>query len=286
MKPAPFAYYRPRTLEDALALLGEHGEDCKILAGGQSLVPMLSMRMARPSSLVDINRVGDLDEIRIEGGRLRIGALARQADVHRSREAQSAPLLMRAMPFIGHWQTRNRGTVCGSLAHADPSAELPLVAIALAGEIEARSVRGSRRIPAHSFFSSFFTTVLEPDEMIVAASLEVARERSGYAFEEFAERHGDFAIVATACALRLDAAGALEDLRIVLGGVGERPVVAGAGPRLGTQLTDHDVHAIAAETSDALEPPNDRRGSADYRRWLARGQITRAMSRALREAAG
>lgn len=285
MKPPPFAYLRPASLDDALEQLAQHGEDCKVLAGGQSLVPLLNMRLARPAALLDINRIGGLDEIALENGTLRVGALARQADLEqRSEVAAAVPLLARALPYVGHAQTRNRGTVCGSLAHADPSAELPLVAVALGAHVEARSKRGARRIAARELFASYFTTTLEPGEIIVSATFPAVQSGWGYAFEEFAERHGDFAIVATACALRVDAQGALAELRLAIGGVDERPVQAQTQRYAGRALDATAIGEIAADVSRALEPPSDRRGSAGYRHFLCRSQVARVIARALDEA--
>ena len=285
MKPAPFDYVCPETLEEALAILSEFGEDAKVLAGGQSLVPTMNMRLARPATIVDINRLPGLAEMYNHNGSVHIGALVRQADVEREpRIPQAIPLLALALPHVGHRQTRNRGTICGSLAHADPSAEVPLVAVAINAEIETQSARGSRRIEAGAFFDSFFTTTLAADELVTGASFPARSEGCGYAFEEFALRHGDFAIVATACAVRVAADGKLKALSIVLGGVGERPHRCDTDSWLDRALTPRDVEDVAQTASAHVDPPSDQRGTAKYRRWLAQGQIRRTLSLALEDA--
>ena len=189
MKPAPLRYERAETIDDAVALLGEHGDEAKVLAGGQSLVPALNMRLLRPAVLVDIERVLDLDNIAGEEGVVRVGAMVRQAD---SRLGQH-PLLAEAIPHVGHFVTRNRGTVCGSIAHADPAAELPLCLTLLGGSVRVASVRGEREIAASNFFVAPFTTALRPDELVVETIWPTARDGWGYAFAEFAQRRGDYA---------------------------------------------------------------------------------------------
>ncbi len=285
MKPAPFDYVCPDTLEEALAILSEFGEDAKVLAGGQSLVPTMNMRLARPATILDINRLPGLSDIYSHNGSIHIGALVRQADAERDpRIPQAIPLLALALPHVGHRQTRNRGTICGSLAHADPSAEIPLVAVALDAQIEAQSAGGSRRIAADAFFDSFFTTTLAADELVTGVSVPARSKGCGYAFEEFALRHGDFAIVATACAVRVAADGKMESLSIVLGGVSERPQRCDTGAWLSSTLTPRDIEDIAQTVSAYIDPPNDLRGTTKYRRWLAQGQIQRTLSRALEDA--
>lgn len=284
MKPALFDYLRPDTLDETLAILSEHGDDAKVLAGGQSLVPTMNMRLARPATIVDINHL-PLAEVRSQDGRMHIGALVRQADIERDpRVAQTIPLLALALPHVGHRQTRNRGTICGSLAHADPSAEIPLVAVALDAQIETQSSRGSRRIAADTFFESFFTTKLAPDELVTGVSFPLRSPGFGYAFEEFALRHGDFAIAATACAVQIAGDGKAESLSIVLGGVDERPYRVDAGAWLRRTLTTNDIQEIAQAASTRVDPPTDLRGTAHYRRWLVQGQIQRTLSRALEDA--
>jgi CO/xanthine dehydrogenase FAD-binding subunit len=244
----------------------------------------MNMRLARPATIVDINLL-PLTEIRSRNGGMHIGALVRQADAEcEPRVAQRVPLLALVLPHVGHRQTRNRGTICGSLAHADPAAEIPLVAVALDAQIEAQSARGPRCIAAEAFFESFFTTKLAADELVTGVSFPTRSTGFGYAFEEFALRHGDFAIAATACAVHVTADGRAESLSIVLGGVDERPHRINADAWLHRVLTPNDINEIAQTASAGIDPPSDLRGTARYRRWLAQGQIQRTLSRALEDA--
>jgi len=233
MKPPPFEYFTPASVEDALALLGEHREQAKVLAGGQSLVPLLNFRLARPRYLVDLNGIPHLDYIREEDGWLAIGAMTRQRAVERSALVRDrCPLLAEAMPQIGHVQIRNRGTIGGSLAHADPAAELPAIVAALGGRLVVRGPDGERVMAPERFFVGYLTTALEPFELLVGVRLPVRRSRTGHAFVEVSRRHGDFALVGVAAALTLDAAGACADAALALTGVGPTPVVAAAATRV------------------------------------------------------
>ncbi|TAM60122.1 xanthine dehydrogenase family protein subunit M [bacterium] len=279
MKPARFDYYLPATLDEALDALHELGDDVKVLAGGQSLVPMLNMRLAQPAALLDINALRELDTITRENGALRVGATVRQGTLERSPEALSeVPLLAQALPLIGHWQTRNRGTLCGSLAHADPSAELPLLLTVLGGSVEVRSTRGSRTVAAGDLFASYFTTALEPDELIVTANLPLARPRRRYAFQEFAQRHGDFALAAVACAVELDESGRISHLALALGGAGEMPLLVETADMLGTELTAAAVATLAERAWAGCDPPNDHHASAAFRRQLVRTLTSRMLT--------
>ena len=204
MKPAPFDYHAPETVEDCLSVLAQHGDEAKILAGGQSLVPMLALRLARPEVLVDVNRVRELAAVRRENGSLVVGATTRHATLESDPEiAAASPLLARVAPHIGHFQIRNRGTLGGSLAHADPAAELPAVVRVLDAEIEVAGPSGIRRIAAADFFETVFTTSLEPDELVTAVRFPVWGAGSGFAVEEVARRHGDFAIVGALAAVQV-----------------------------------------------------------------------------------
>jgi CO/xanthine dehydrogenase FAD-binding subunit len=257
VKPAPFEYVRAESVEHAVEVLGEHGDEAKVLAGGQSLVPALNMRLARPRAIVDLNRVSGLDGIDAENGSVRIGALVRQAAAERSPLVRDGcPLLAETLPFVGHFATRNRGTVGGSIAHADAAAELPVALVALGGSV----VTSRRTIPADEFFVSHYTTVLEPDEVVVATTWPQLRDGDGYAFEEFALRHGDFALATVACVL-----GA-ERTRIAIGAVTDRP-------RL---LESEDPGAAAA----AVDPPPNLHASPEYRRRLVAALVERAVKRA------
>ncbi|HEU5261926.1 MAG TPA: xanthine dehydrogenase family protein subunit M [Gemmatimonadales bacterium] len=288
MKPAAFEYHRPDTLDEALALLAARAGEAKPLAGGQSLIPAMNFRLARPGVLVDLNRLAELAYVRPAEGGLRIGAMTRQRVVERSSAVQgAAPLLAEALPFVAHPQIRNRGTVGGSLAHADPAAELPAVMVALAARFEARSRSGSRTIPAAEFFTGLFGTALAPDELLVEIALPPLPARSATAFLEVARRHGDYALVGVAAVVTLDERGRCREARITLLSVGGGPVLAAEAARvLAGQTPSEDVVRAAAEaaaTRDA-DPPSDIHASAGYRRHLAAVLTRRALVRAFERA--
>jgi 2-furoyl-CoA dehydrogenase FAD binding subunit len=260
VKPAPFDYVRAESLDEALDVLHREGADARVLAGGQTLVPMLNMRVAQLRVVVDIMRVPELNRIDDAGDMIRVGATVRQGELERRSNLTSRqPLLAAALPWIGHAQTRSRGTICGSVAHADPSAELPLILIALGGEVETRSQQQKRRIPADAFFTGMMTTDLHDDELVEAVNFPVARSGTGYAFREIARRHGDFAIVA--CAAVVDAASA----RLAVGGVADRPM-AREMPLPGDPALDDALDAFAWD----LEARDDLHATAAYRRQLVR----------------
>lgn len=260
MKPASFEYVRIDSAEEACALLAEHGDEARILAGGQSLVTVLNMRLAQPKRLLDISRTQPLDYVRIAGGKLAVGAAATQASVEwREHLAREVPVLALAFPNISHFQIRNRGTVCGSVAHADPSAELPLCLALLDGEVVLRSRRGARVLKAGEFFQGMLTTARKPDELVEEVRYPLASAGTGYAFEEFSSRHGDFAIVA--CAAAVNGHG----IRLAVGGVADRPRVI-ALPRLTGGALDDALNDFAWE----LEARDDPHASAAYRRHLVR----------------
>ena len=291
MKPIRFDYFDPESIPEAVALLREHGPDAKLLAGGQSLVPLLNMRLARPTAIVDLNRVPGLDYIREEGSYLAIGALTRQRAIERSEVvATRQPLLHAATRLIAHPQIRNRGTAGGSLAHADPAAEYPAVALALGAQLRVAGPGGERTLTASDFFVTYLTTALEPDEMLVEVRVPVLAPRTGWSFQEVSRRHGDFALAGAAVRLSLDGE-TCSSSRIVLFGVAPVPVRATAaeeviaGERAGTDLFESAGRAAAG----ALEEPlSDVHATAEYRRHLAsvltRRAIAEAASRA-REAA-
>ncbi len=285
MKPAPFAYAAPAEREAVLSLLAEHGGDAKLLAGGQSLVPLMNLRLAQPSLVIDLSRVEGLDGIRAENGRLVLGAMARQFALERSPlVASSAPLLAAALPLIGHVATRSRGTLGGSIVHADPAAELPAVILALDGEIVALSARGERVIPARDFFLGTFTTALADDELVTELRLPVAPPWSS-AFVEVSRRHGDFALVGAAVAVRLDGSGLCETAAIALCGVAPLPLRAEEAERqlVGRPPGDGEaLREIASTVSSALDPSGDVHASAAYRKRVA-GTV---VARALKQAAG
>jgi CO/xanthine dehydrogenase FAD-binding subunit len=263
MKPAPLEYRRAGSVEEAVALLAEAGDDAKVLAGGQSLVPMLNMRLARPSLLVDINRIPGLDEVAHDDRVIRVGATVRQADPR----LLELPLVAECLRHVGHAATRNRGTVCGSIAHADAAAELPLALTVLGGSVVAASPRGRREIAAADFFVTHFTTALEPDEL-VAETLWPQRDGWAYAFEELAQRHGDYALCMAAAAARDD------ELHVAVAAVVDRPTVLEVDP-------DRPGESAAAQ----VETWGHMHAPAEYQRHLVRVLVDRAVARARRPAA-
>lgn len=286
MKPPVFKYYAPTTVEEALALLAEHGYEAKPLAGGQSLIPTMNFRLAAPAVLIDLNRVSELFYIRPgDDGGVRVGAMARHAQVERDPLiAERAPLVHETMPHIAHPQIRNRGTYGGSLAHADPAAELPAVTVALGGKVLARSQRGQRWIPAEDFFIGLFTTVLEPDELLVEIALPPMPARTGWAFDEVARRHGDFALVGAAGLVTLDDRGRCADVRLVFMGVGEGPVVAREAMNIlkGEEPSEEAIRAAAEKAAQAdVDPISDIHASAEFRRHLAKVLARRVLTKAV-----
>jgi aerobic carbon-monoxide dehydrogenase medium subunit len=289
MKPPRFDYLLPRTLDEALELLARHGEEAKVLAGGQSLVPMLNFRLVRPAHLVDLNDIPGLDGIRVDDGRLGIGAMTRQRTVETSTVVRErCPLLAEAMPQIGHVQIRNRGTIGGSLAHADPAGELPAVVAALDGELVLRSRRGERRLAPEAFFVGYLTTAAAPDELLVEARVPVTPPRTGSAFMEMSRRHGDFALVGVAATVTLDAGGVCTACAVALTGVGPTPVVARDAARalVGVKPTEDAFADVGRRVASALTPDSDLHASADYRKHLAGVLTRRALARAAERIAG
>ncbi len=283
MKPPPFEYRDPETLEETLALLAEHGDDAKILAGGQSLIPLLNFRLARPEVLVDINRVRPLAGIDDRPEGLRIGAATRQSALERSSQvAAQQPLLAEVIRYVAHAQIRNRGTVGGSLAHADPAAELPVAMTALDASLIASSGRGERRIAAEEFFVSHLTTVLEDDEVLIAVDVPRAPAGTRVAFEEFARRHGDYALGGAAVVLTADAAGACSRARVTLLAAGDVPVRAHAAEKLlvGAVVDAAVAREAAAAAVRDIEPVGDGHGDGDYRSSVIEAMCDRAIARA------
>lgn len=260
MKPGLFDYFGCDTTDDVVALLARHGEDARILAGGQSLMAALNMRLAQPKVLVDLSRVATLDYARVAGDMLVIGAAATQGSVEwRATLGDEVPLLKLAFPHISHFQIRNRGTVCGSVAHADPSAELPLVLLALGGKVALRSRRGKRLLAAEDFFQGMLMTARQPDEFIEEVCYPLRKAGTRYAFAELAQRHGDFALAA--CAASVDSAS----IRLAVGGVADRPRLL-ALPRLDGDALDDALNDFAW----SLDAQDDAHASAKYRRHLVR----------------
>jgi 2-furoyl-CoA dehydrogenase FAD binding subunit len=270
MKPAPFSYLRPGDANEACRALARHGEDARIIAGGQSLGAMLNMRLVTPAVLIDVNRLGALATIEDRGATITTGALVRQADALATPLIRSRlPLLAKALPHVGHYQTRNRGTLGGSVAHADPSAEVPLVLATLDGEVELASVRGKRRLRAGDFFRSALVTARAPDELLTALHWPAATARARYAFREFSVRGGDYAIVAVACLVEEREDGRLARVRVGFGGCGETPQVVEPSDAVGRMLDDELVAHIVDDAASRIECRADLQGSADYRRHLA-----------------
>lgn len=280
MKPAPFAYDAPETLHDALGLLAEHGPDAKPLAGGQSLVPMMSFRLARPRRLIDLNRIGELAYVRKRDGALHIGALTRQATLERSRLAAADwPLLPAALRWVGHVQTRNRGTVGGSIAHADAAAELPTALAALDGRVHVRSLRGARTIPWRELFVTHYTTSVAPDELIVEIELPAPPPGARAAFLELARRHGDFALAGAAVVLTLDDDGVCRAAAIapLAGGATPTRVEAAEQALVGRPVDERSAREAGELVAAAIAPPSDQHASAAYRRRLAAVLVRRAV---------
>jgi carbon-monoxide dehydrogenase medium subunit len=291
VKPAPFEYQAPASLEAALEALARHGGEAKLLAGGQSLIPVMNFRLAEPSLLIDINKLRELDFIRREeDGTLRIGALARHRRLERDPlVAAAAPLLHEAVPHIAHPQIRNRGTFGGSLAHADPAAELPAVVLALDARLRLRRAgdRGDRWVEARDFFAGLFTTALEPDEMLVEAALPPLPARTGWAFLEIARRHGDYAQAGVAARVTLDESGRCHEARLVYLSAGGGPVDAREAARLlaGEEISTAAVEAAAEKASrDEIDPPEDVHATSGFKRHLARVLTRRALRRAAERA--
>ncbi|MBC3191785.1 xanthine dehydrogenase family protein subunit M [Pseudonocardia sp. C8] len=290
MKPPPFEYCAPRTLTEAVGLLGEV-EDAKVIAGGQSLIPLMNMRLARPARLVDACRVPELGAIR-RNGHLSIGATARQTAVLRSAEVREfAPIIPEALSHVGHAANRNRGTFGGSVAHADPAAELPTVLRALGADIVVQGPAGERVIPADDFFVSYFTTALSEDEILTEIRLPRRHDptRGVWAFTEVARRHGDFALVGVALVAELDDDRRVTAARICLNGVAERPHRAEAAEQYlhGRRLDDPDVAREAGRLAAAdLQPPSDLHASDRYRKDAAAALVARAVGSADARSAG
>ncbi len=292
MKPAAFEYHRPESVEEALHRLGEHGDDAKILAGGQSLIPVMNFRLAQPAVLVDVNRLAELDHVSEEAdGTLRLGALVRQARLEReAATARRAPLLAEAIPHVAHPQIRNRGTVGGSLAHADPAAELPSVMVALDARFRLGRAGdehgGERWVAAADFYRGLFTTALEPEEMLLEVEIPPWPGNAGACFLEAARRHGDYAMAGVAVRTAVDGDGRLEPSRLVFLSVGDGPVEVEAGRTTGGELPSPELFAAVARSAAAeLETAGDIHASAEYRRHLAEVLARRALGTAAERAA-
>lgn len=272
MKPAPFQYVAATTVGEAIAHLAEHGDEAKIIAGGQSLLPMMALRLARPSVLVDVGAVVELSEIRLDET-LEIGAGVTQDELGRNTDVRSAcPVMADVVPLIAHTAIRNRGTIGGSLAHADPAAELPAVALLCDADVVLRGPSGERVVPATDFFVSYLTTALRPDEVLSAVRIPRHSPRTGTAFRELSRRHGDFALVGAGARVTLDDAGEVTAARVAFIGVAATPVVV--------ELPVEDVEGGVRAAAAALEPAGDVHASAAYRRHVAVVLATDVLERA------
>lgn len=289
MKPAPFEYLAPDSLGAALEALAQHGAEAKVLAGGQSLIPVMNFRLAQPALLVDLNRIAELAFVRpADDGGLRLGAMTRQRRLERDPLiAARAPLLAEAVPFIAHPQIRNRGTLGGSLAHADPAAELPAIAVALKARLRLARTGGERWVAAEDFFHGLLATALEPDELLVEVALPPLAPRTGWSFMEVARRHGDYAQVGVAALVTLDEDGRCREARLTYLSVGTAPVVAA---RAGKALAGREpapgalAEAAALAAVEDVHPSSDVHASAAFKRHLTRVLTERALRRAVERA--
>ena len=282
MKLPEFEYQVPATVAEAIGLLAQHQDEASLLAGGQSLIPLLAMRLARPAVLIDINGLDDLSGVSVTDGRVTIGALTREYMAEESETvAETVPLLAAALPLIGHEAIRSRGTLGGSLAHADPAAELPAVARALDAEFVVRSESGERVIPAAEWFEGYLTTSRRPEEILVEVRFPVAEPGTGVAFQEVARRHGDFAMVGLAASLTL-ADGTITDARLAFSGVADVPVRAVEAESLlrGQQPSAELFAEAASRAAGQLDPPADLHGSSDYRKKVAAALVRRGLQAA------
>jgi 6-hydroxypseudooxynicotine dehydrogenase subunit alpha len=284
MKPAPFRYIAASSLDHALALKAEYGDEARFLAGGQSLIPAMNFRLARPSVLIDINGLGELARVEAaEGGEIRVGALTRYHSLERnSRFLADCPLFADALPHIAHPQIRNRGTIGGNLSHADPASELPAITVAMRARMRIKSAKGEREVAASEFFQGLLTTDIQVDEMLVEIALPAPPARSGACFMEVARRRGDFALAGVAAIVTTDAQGRCSQLRLALCGVGDTPVDASsaAASLIGQPCTGAAIEAVAAEVQGMIAPSGNVHASPDYQRHIAGVLVQRAISAA------
>lgn len=283
MKPASFRYVKPETVDEALALQAEHGDEGKVLAGGQSLVPLMNMRMAQPAVLIDLNGLSELSGIANGGPAIEIKALTRQLAVERSPLLAELPIVGETLRHVAHAAIRSRGTFGGSIAHADPASELPALLMALEGELVATGPDGDRVIAAEDFFRGYFTTALEPTEILTSVRIPAAQP-AAWAFVELARRHGDFALAGVATLLDVGAGGTIQSARIALLGVADGPVRSGEAEELlrGTRTDDGPALDEAARlAAEVLDPPSDIHAPAAYRKKLVKVLVKRALRSAL-----
>ena len=286
MKLPPVHYEAPETVSEALELLAEHLDEASVLAGGQSLIPLLALRLARPAVLIDINGIGELSGVSAADGRVAIGAMTREYVAEESRTvAGTVPLLSAALPLIGHEAIRSRGTIGGSLAHADPAAELPAVALALDADFVVRSKSGERVVPAAEWFEGYLTTSRCPDELLVEVRFPVAGSGTGISFQEVARRHGDFAIVGLAASLTLSD-GAISDARLAFAGISDVPVRAAEAENLlvGEIPSAELFNEAARQATGDIDPPADLHGTPAYRKKVAGTLVRRGLQAAMDDA--
>jgi CO/xanthine dehydrogenase FAD-binding subunit len=289
MKPSAFEYFAPTTVNEAIALLEKYEDEAKILAGGQSLVPIMNFRLGRPEVLIDINKIKELDHIKEEGGDLLIGALTRERDLELSPLVQEkCPILAEAVSFVGHVPIRNRGTFGGSLVHADPSSELPTVICCLGGEMKVVGPSGERTLEPEAFFLTYLTTSLEPSEILVEVRIPTLPQNTGWSFVELSRRSGDFAIVGVATLLFMEDGGVCKEARIALGGVAPTPIRAEEAEALlsGQVITDELIEKAGKEAAEATEAEPDYHATAEYREEMARIFVQRGLLEALKRVKG
>ncbi|GIK55210.1 MAG: xanthine dehydrogenase family protein subunit M [Chloroflexi bacterium] len=288
MKPAPFEYIAPTSLAEALTAVRQHGSDASLLAGGQSLVPVMNFRLAQPAMLVDLNRIPELDYVRREGnGFIRIGSMTRQRTLERHPLiAQYTPLLHEALPYIAHPQIRNRGTIGGSLAHADPAAELPVILLALNGRVQLQKSGGARWVHGRDFYTDLFTTARAEDEILTEIELPPLPPRTGVAFTEVARRHGDYALSGVAAVVTVDERAVCTAARLVYLNAGDTPISAtqAAALLVGEQADEEVLTAVAHATQQEITPTTDIHATADYKRHLAKVLTVRVLQQAFTRA--
>jgi len=289
MKPSAFEYFAPSTVREAIGLLERHGEEAKILAGGQSLVPLMNFRVARPKVLVDINHIKELDYIREEKGELVIGGLTRERALEISLLVQKkCPILTEAISYIGHLPIRTRGTMGGSLVHADPAAEIPIVVCALGGKMKVVGPSGERVLGAEEFFVTYLTSALEPAEILTEVRVPTLPSSTGWSFMEFSRRHGDFGIVVVASLLFMEDKGSCQKASIALGGVGPTPIRAREAEKLlaGQVLSEALITEAGVKAAEATDPESDYHASAQYRKNLAKVFTQRSLREAWNKVKG
>ena len=290
MKPAPFEYYVPVSLEQALELKSQKGDDARLLAGGQSLVPAMNFRIVQPSVLIDLNRLTELSFIHEDGQTIRIGAMARERHLEfDSSIAKRIPLLTEATPFIAHPQIRNRGTIGGSIVNADPAAELPVLMLALGARLKAKNISGERWIDAQDFFAGMFTTTLDPDEILVEIEIPVMSPRTGWSFMEVAPRAGDYALMGVAALVTLDEAGKCVQAKLVYLNAGDGPIDAKQAAKIlqGEKLNDSLIVSAAVLASEQeITPFGNMHASPEFQRHLANVLTKNALKQATQRAEG